>query len=120
MDKVPYASAVGKPLKIDPLNVHRVKLKSARVCVELNVDVLLFDSIGVNFENVLPMAPLEGFLLQVFNDVLPCYCTVCVHILAMEKKTLKTQTWKVVAVRAPSSKTLKGQSSNYEAESLEQ
>ncbi|GAA0175485.1 hypothetical protein LIER_28652 [Lithospermum erythrorhizon] len=74
------ANAIGTPLRVDPMNIKRVKLNSARVCVELNVAGPLFDSIWVAFADDVSKNPLEGFWVKVYYDVIPPFCTFCSHI----------------------------------------
>ncbi|GAA0153092.1 hypothetical protein LIER_43207 [Lithospermum erythrorhizon] len=74
------ANAIGKPLRIDPYNLSRTKLNSARVCVELNVTAPLVDSIWITFEDDASKAILDGFWVKVVYDVVPQYCSGCSHI----------------------------------------
>ncbi|GAA0173941.1 hypothetical protein LIER_27441 [Lithospermum erythrorhizon] len=74
------ANAIGKPLRVHPNNVNRVKLNSALVCVELNVAEPLVSSIWVGFEDDESNKPLDGFWLKVMYDVVPPYCSSCLHI----------------------------------------
>ncbi|GAA0150427.1 hypothetical protein LIER_43098 [Lithospermum erythrorhizon] len=74
------ANAIGKPLRIDPYNLSRINLNSARICVELNVTAPLVDSIWITFEDDASSTILEGFWVKVFYDFVPHYCTGCFHI----------------------------------------
>ncbi|GAA0184136.1 hypothetical protein LIER_31431 [Lithospermum erythrorhizon] len=74
------ANPIGKPLRVDPRNINRINLSSARVCVELNVAGPLFDSIWVAFEDDVSKNPLEVFCVKVFYDVIPLFCTFCVKV----------------------------------------
>ncbi|GAA0160481.1 hypothetical protein LIER_17025 [Lithospermum erythrorhizon] len=74
------SNSIGKPLRVDPINVNRMNLRSARVCVELDVAKPFIDSIWVCFEDDDSKEVLEGFWVKVFYDVVPPYCIFCSHI----------------------------------------
>ncbi|KAG9148236.1 hypothetical protein Leryth_026716 [Lithospermum erythrorhizon] len=80
MSLLSIANAIGHPLSVHPLNVSRVKLNSAIICVELDVNKILMDSIYVCFEDDCSLRPVEGFWLKVYYDVIPPYCISCLHI----------------------------------------
>ncbi|KAG9138697.1 hypothetical protein Leryth_026169, partial [Lithospermum erythrorhizon] len=80
MPLLSVANAIGSPLRVHPLNVNRVKLNSAFICVELDVSKPLVDSIWVSFEDDSSNSVLDGFWLEVFYDVIPRYCSSCFHI----------------------------------------
>ncbi|GAA0163608.1 hypothetical protein LIER_39628 [Lithospermum erythrorhizon] len=74
------ANSIGKPIRVDPKNINRVNLSSARICVELDVSQPLVDSIWVRFEDEISKEVLEGFWVRVYYDVVPPFCTICSHI----------------------------------------
>ncbi|GAA0169289.1 hypothetical protein LIER_40733 [Lithospermum erythrorhizon] len=57
------AQAIGRPICVDPRNVNRSILNSARVCVELDVSKPLLDAIWLCFEDEAKGTLLEGFWL---------------------------------------------------------
>ncbi|GAA0182956.1 hypothetical protein LIER_30463 [Lithospermum erythrorhizon] len=74
------SNSIGKPIRVNPLNVNRRVLNYAKVCVELNVSKPLIHSIWVCFEDDESYDVLEGFWVQVYYDVLPSYCASCSHL----------------------------------------
>ncbi|KAG9157800.1 hypothetical protein Leryth_022810 [Lithospermum erythrorhizon] len=74
------SNSIGKPIRVNPLNVNRRVLNSAKVCVELDVSKPLIHSIWVCFEDDESHDVLEGFWVQVYYDVLPSYCASCSHL----------------------------------------
>ncbi|GAA0150667.1 hypothetical protein LIER_09553 [Lithospermum erythrorhizon] len=74
------AQTIGKPIRVDPRNLDRSVLNSARICVELYVSEPLMDSIWVCFEDETTGKLLDGFWLKVFYDVVPAYGSACYHI----------------------------------------
>ncbi|GAA0166771.1 hypothetical protein LIER_43766 [Lithospermum erythrorhizon] len=74
------ANAIGKPLRVHPSNLNRVKLNSAQVCVELNVEEPRPDAIWVCFEDDFSKNPVDGFWIRVYYDAIPPFCTECFHI----------------------------------------
>ncbi|GAA0157175.1 hypothetical protein LIER_38411 [Lithospermum erythrorhizon] len=55
------ANTIGSPLRIDQLNINRVKLGSASVCVSLDVSKPILDKIWVAFEDEDSEEVVEGF-----------------------------------------------------------
>ncbi|GAA0162094.1 hypothetical protein LIER_18266 [Lithospermum erythrorhizon] len=74
------SNSIGEPFRVDPINVNRMNLRSARVCVELDVAKPFIDSIWVCFEDDDSKEVLEGFWVKVFYAVVPPFCTFCSHI----------------------------------------
>ncbi|GAA0145370.1 hypothetical protein LIER_42856 [Lithospermum erythrorhizon] len=74
------ANTIGSPLRIDQLNINRVKLGSASVCVALDVSKPILDKIWVAFEEEDSEEVVEGFWQQVTYDHFPAYCSCCNHL----------------------------------------
>ncbi|GAA0163947.1 hypothetical protein LIER_19696 [Lithospermum erythrorhizon] len=79
-EKLSISNSIGKPIRVNPLNVNRRVLNSAKFCVELDVSKPLIHSICVCFEDDESNDVLEGFWVQVYYDVLPSYCASCSHL----------------------------------------
>ncbi|GAA0187566.1 hypothetical protein LIER_34854 [Lithospermum erythrorhizon] len=74
------ANAIGTPLRVHPLNVSRVKLNSALICVELDVNKPFMNSIFICFEDNHSDGLLDGFWVVVYYDVVPSFCSSCFHL----------------------------------------
>ncbi|GAA0186954.1 hypothetical protein LIER_34242 [Lithospermum erythrorhizon] len=74
------SNAIGNPLRIDPRNIDRAILSSARICVELDVSKPCIDSIWISIIDEVIKESIDGFWVKVLYDIVPLYCTACSHI----------------------------------------
>ncbi|KAG9159509.1 hypothetical protein Leryth_022756 [Lithospermum erythrorhizon] len=74
------SNAIGNPLRIDPRNINRAILSSARICVELDVSKPFNDAIWISIVDDVSKVTLDGFWVKVLYDMVPPYCKACSHI----------------------------------------
>ncbi|GAA0159714.1 hypothetical protein LIER_38918 [Lithospermum erythrorhizon] len=74
------SNSIGRPIRVDPRNVNRTMLNSARICVELDVSKPLLEDILIIFEDEFSKVVLDRLWVKVFYDVLPLFCDFCFHI----------------------------------------
>ncbi|GAA0171066.1 hypothetical protein LIER_43891 [Lithospermum erythrorhizon] len=74
------ANTIGTPIRFDSLNINRVKLGVAIVCVELDISKPRGHSVWVNFEDEEDPSLDEGFWQAVEYDFIPPFCVECSHI----------------------------------------
>ncbi|GAA0183918.1 hypothetical protein LIER_31250 [Lithospermum erythrorhizon] len=74
------SNSIGRLIRVDPRNVNRTMLNSARICVELDVSKPLLEDILIIFEDEFSKVILERLWVKVFYDVLPLFSDFCCHI----------------------------------------
>ncbi|GAA0149287.1 hypothetical protein LIER_08506 [Lithospermum erythrorhizon] len=80
MSLLSISNSIGRPISVDPRNVNRTMLHSARICVELDVGKPLLDAILISFKDEVSKNILEKFWVKVFYDEVLLFCSFCCHI----------------------------------------